>query len=516
MSFNQYITIYRLTKFYKYFFKKKPTKRKRKILVEYYQYAPSTIAFSYFANILSNKYNAEINAYTVNFYSFKQKIKFYIKQYLFNYKNLYKSFGCNKFVLPKIKNLSKTEKKEIIKIKLNIFSKKDVLNLKYKKIPIGYFIYDEYLRSFDKITININSEHFKDYLDNTLKLVFFWYKKLNHKIVKSVIISHSAYLMGLVGIIATHKGIPAYTVSLSSCQYLTKKYPRRFSDFLSYRKMIKKIDKNIKNPLINESETQIIKYFLNKDLKKIKVNKIKKRKKLTVLVASHCFTDAVHVFGIKNCFDDFYEWIDCLGKISNQTNYNWLIKLHPSNFDNNLIKINYFLEKYPKLKLLDKNIKNEYLLNKIDVVLTVYGTAGREFPMFKIPVINASTCGPHAAYNFNHNFEKVEEYCKVILNLERYIQNFQINKKEIFEFFYLRNNLDFSFLYNAKYINDIDENLRVKNLKPSSVSNIWLNDIDSSIKSNIYNDVKKFIDSKQHRFTANNNNEYSSFMPLKI
>ena len=59
------------------------------------------------------------------------------------------------------------------------------------------------------------------YLNHTLKL--FWFKKLNPKIIKSLIISHQAYLVGLVGIIAIYKNIPTYRVSLSSSFLLTKK-----------------------------------------------------------------------------------------------------------------------------------------------------------------------------------------------------------------------------------------------------------------------------------------------------
>ena len=49
------------------------------------------IPFSYYANVLAEKYNAEINSYRVNFITI-MKIKFFIKQILFNFRNLYKSF----------------------------------------------------------------------------------------------------------------------------------------------------------------------------------------------------------------------------------------------------------------------------------------------------------------------------------------------------------------------------------------------------------------------------------------
>ena len=151
----------------------------------------------------------------------------------------------------------------------------------------------------------------------------------------------------------------------------------------------------------------------------------------------------------------------------------------------------YFLKKYPNLKLLPKETKNTNLINKIDIVLTVYGTVGREFPLFNIPVINASTCGPHSGYNFNFHFKDIKEYNKAVTNLKKYIKNFKINRREIFEF-YLRYNLDFSFLYNSNYINNINENLRIKNMKPHNVVDIWLDNLNIiSIQKNILREVKK-------------------------
>ena len=63
-------------------------------------------------------------------------------------------------------------------------------------------------------------------------------------------------------------------------------------------------------------------------------------------------------------------------------------------------------------------------------------------------------------------------------------------------------------------MNEINENLRIKNLHPHSVSEIWLKDIKSDVHLKIFDQVKEFINSKQYRFTANNNDEYSAFIKL--
>ena len=514
MYLSKFFHNYSLSRFNKNFFVKNTNYKKRKILVEFYEFTPTTIPFSYFANILAKKHNAEINSYRINFYTITDRIKFYIKQFIFNYKNLYESFGTKNIILPNINVISEKERKYIFSILKKVKTKKDVLSIRFKKIPIGDYLYDEYLRTFDKITIDPESEHFKNYLLHGLKLVNFWFNKLNPKSIKAVIISHTAYMIGLFGTIAIYKNIPTYRVSLSSCFYLSKKNPKQFSNFHRYPQIIKMIDENIKNPQLKESKKRIVNYFLKHDSIKIQKPKKKQNKKLNVLISAHCFTDAVHVHGTKNCFSDYYDWIDYLGKMSLSKKHNWLIKLHPSEYDDNVKKMGYFLNKYPSLKLVNKNTKNVDLLKKIDVVLSVYGTVGREYPLFGIPVINASSCGPHSGYKFNYHFDQIDSYHEAIINLENYIKDFKIDKKKIFEFYYLRYCLDFSFLFNSKYINEINENMRIKNMHPHSVSEIWLKDIENSVRLDIFDEVKKFIDSKQYRFTANNNGNYSSFIRL--
>ena len=258
MYFSKLINNYHLSRFNKKFFQKNINLKKKKILVEFYEFTPTTIPFSYFANILAKKYDAEINAYRINFYTFNDKIKFFVKQFIFNYRNLYKSFGSKKIILPKVDKVSEKEKKYILNLIKKIKTKNDLLNLKFKGIPIGDYLYDEYLRSFNKITINLETDHFRNYLLHSLKLTNFWFNKLDPKYIKSVIISHTAYLIGLFGTIAIYKKIPTYRVSLSSCFYLTKKNPKQFSNFHEYPSIIKQIDKKVKNPQIKKAKKKII------------------------------------------------------------------------------------------------------------------------------------------------------------------------------------------------------------------------------------------------------------------
>ena len=143
------------------------------------------------------------------------------------------------------------------------------------------------------------------------------------------------------------------------------------------------------------------------------------------MIAAHHFSDAPNAFG-RFLFNDFYEWVDFLGKKTNELDYNWYIKFHPNEFESNKSTINFFLRKYKKLKLIPNNIKHSQLIAEgIDLVLTVYGTIGFEYAYFKIPVVNAGQNNPHIAYKFNFHPKNLSDYNFAIKNFNKLKFNFK-------------------------------------------------------------------------------------------
>ena len=62
---------------------------------------------------------------------------------------------------------------------------------------------------------------------------------------------------------------------------------------------------------------------------------IKNKSKTNCLIAAHHFSDAPNVWG-RLLFDDFYDWIEYLGKLSLKLDYEWYIKFHPLDHKDNL------------------------------------------------------------------------------------------------------------------------------------------------------------------------------------
>ena len=173
------------------------------------------------------------------------------------------------------------------------------------------------------------------------------------------------------------------------------------------------------------------------NISKVKNKLFKDTGRPRVLIATHCFTDAVHFYG-KCLFPDFFEWLKYLGELSKKYDYDWYIKFHPAQYDNNKKHFEYFREKYDKLILLPKQTNNSDILReRVDAVLTVYGSVGHEYPLFNIPVINASNQGPHKNYNFNYYPNSIRNYEKLIKNIKKLKINKNNIKNEISEYIFM-------------------------------------------------------------------------------
>ena len=428
-KFYSYIKYFlHLKKKFKYLEKKK---YKNIFLVEFFPYYPSLIAFSHYIEVISKNFNARPVLYDPKLYNnvllqnYKNKIKILINPIFY----LYKMFRYKKFYFIKPNTFLNKKALNYYNNKLFFKKKSQILNLKINDIYIGDLLYDEYLRSYDKPTINLekeNSIELRNYIIKFLEGFFYWdnfFKK--NKNVKALIISHTVYAKGVAPRIAAQSGIKVFCIGNQVSTLISKKNLYKFDDTKYFKKTFSKISSNQKKIFLKKGKESIIGRISGKEDKKLlldnptdskifdnktKKNVFKKNGKLRILVATHCFTDAVHFYG-KCLFPDFYEWLDHLGKLSNKLNYDWYIKFHPAQFENNQEHFKYFKKKYKKFKILPKETyNNDIFREKVNAVLTVYGSVGHEYPLFGIPVINASKIGPHQNYNFNFYSKNIDHY----------------------------------------------------------------------------------------------------------
>ena len=482
------------------------------IMVEYFKYYPSQLAISHFIEVLTKNFSAKPILYDPGLTkTFFRRSAYFLKLLINPYFYIYRSMGIQSTLIPSRKNKFIEKSNQFYKKNLLNITKLDIENLKIKNVYIGDLVYDEFLRSYNKPTLDVNDPEFKIFLKEFLITFYFWedFFDKKSKSINSMLVSHTVYLLGLTSRIAVTKDIAVYSVGNQNCTQINKKNFNKFDDTKYFKKTFGKLSSKKKKELLKIGELSI-KDRINGKLDKktyfadwtenkvfdlnIKKNKLfKNTGRPRVLVATHCFTDAVHFYG-KSLFPDFYEWVDDIGKLSEIYDYDWYIKFHPAEFDGNRKHFQYFLDKYKKLILLPKDTKNNVILReKVNAVISVYGSVGHEYPLFNIPVINAAAIGPHANYSFNYHPKTIKEYHNLIKNIKKLKVNKQKVKNEIYEFNYMRFESNFELLDN---IYDILAELKHDYPTPL-IFEKYLDQFNDKQNKYITQTILKFIKSKE-------------------
>ena len=391
----------------------------------------------------------------------------------------------------------------------DLSSKRDVEEIAVNGIVYGDLIYDDFMRSTMQPTIDISDESFKTHLANFIQLVVYWEDYFDTRDIKAVHVSHCVYKQAIISRLAIDRDIPSYHVNASHAYRLNAQNKSAYHEFFDYPELFKSLSHEQQNEGLGEAKKRLERRFAGEvgvDMryssksaysgeKHEQLLDTSTRKK--VLIATHCFFDSPHPYGI-SLFPDFYEWMTSLGEISNRTDYDWYIKTHPDVLAGNHSVIKSFMDKYPRFKLLPRTASHHQLIEEgLDVALTVHGTIGIEYAALGIPVINASTVNPHCRYNFNITPKTPDEYVWTIENLDKL--NLSIDKNEVFEFYFMKNiyfseNWLFDDFY--KMVSDLGG---YKNHFKPEVYDYFLNDFTEEKHHIILAALNKFVESGQFR-----------------
>ena len=132
----------------------------------------------------------------------------------------------------------------------------------------------------------------------------------------------------------------------------------------------------------------------------------------------------------------------------------------------------------------------------------------KQYPVFGIPVINASDHGPHDLYDFNFYAKTKKDY----LSLIHKVHNLKVNKRkikdQIFEYFAMRYLTEYNIFKNfnknpKKYLDIITED---------KIYNIWLKEFSLNLHKKILKDYETFIKSKEFKMFAINNENKSKII----
>jgi hypothetical protein len=499
---------------YRYFGKvsKLNNNKKPEVLFEFNRFHSSHIAYSYLANVLAVKYDAKICAYaTMPSKSILNSCEWLLSRFWSGVDfAIYRSFGVSKFFKPQVNRTQLAKAKKLTENILRTLKvKSDIESISLDGICIGDLIYDSYLRFFSKPTIEIKNQLFKDFLLTTICVYVFWNDYFNEHDVRAVNASHCVYVNAIPLRIAISRDIPAFVSGAVHVYRLSKKNLFDSCDFFQYRKIFKSLPLNICKLGLENAKEKIEKRFSGKigiDMQYVSESAfgahkaesiLIKSNRPKVLIATHCFFDSPHNYG-NNLFPDFYEWLNYLGQITLETDYDWYIKTHPDYLPGSMEVINSFIEKYPKFRLLSADSSHHQIIAEgIDVALTCYGTIAFEYAALGIPVINASLNNPHIAYNFNLHPKNIDEYGEILKNIDQI--DLHIDKNEVYEYYFMKNiytTNNWLFDDYSKMINDIGG---YYNQYTSEVYKVWIQQWNSLKHSKVIEKLNAFVDNGEFR-----------------
>jgi len=492
-------------------FKNSINNPKNVIIMEVIRLYGSHIGYSYICNSLIKYHSASIGL--IKPYFIENRLNeilnfFLLKANLFHYK-IYNSFGKTFFINFK-KN--KITKKKYFKYLKSIKSNNDLLNFKIEGVLYGDLIYDSYLRFCGEHTVNLKDEKFINFFFKSIDYYFFCKSLFKNYNIKAVVLSHTVYLTAVLGRIALKNNINFYCLGLGHCVSLSKKF-FYIEDFKLYKSEFFQLKKNSKEKLILLGKKDLqsnIKGKASEGLENLErspfagiidKNVVSKNKKIKILVASHCFYDSPHVYG-KFLFNDFYEWLVHLGKISEKTDYEWYLKIHPNKIYEKRNKkiLNNFLKIHKKFILVENNISHFSFIDKIDYVLTIHGNIGLEYALFGVKVINGSPVrGRFSNFNFNLNPKSINKYDRILLNLKKE-SRMRIDKEEIYTCHCI-NKIFVNSNYIIKYNRTIKK-LGWNNLNSYVMIKFWLKNFNLKKHYYIDNKISSFIkeSSKKKKF----------------
>lgn len=488
--------------------------KKSKILVELSSIDQLSIPYAFFLDFLSKKFKSKIYSFSSQeCKSLFSRIKFYIlkRRFLsiykaFNSDHIYSSLNC-------IELNAKSHRLYTNALK-SLKRKEDLINLKVLDTNIGMGVYEGYLIERMKPTVSFEDKQFKAYLKECIDLLVFWRDYFDSNQVEAIILSHALYKFDIIKEAALKKGIKVYLPSLHGIHQILKPGDIAFHGYENYSKEFKSLPSDIKENGIAWAKNRLdlrmsgrVGVDMNYATKSAYSNKrflniIEKNNKPKILISTHCFFDNPNAYG-KNLFADFYEWLDFLGKITDETDYDWYLKAHPDAFSENHFFIDEIISKYKKIKKLPDMTSHKQLKEEgIKYILTVYGSIGHEAPLNNQIVINAGTKNPHESYNFNLHASSIKQYRDILLSLPNLFVD--INPDKVYEFYfmhYLATKPDKLFLSSAL---DFEDSIPPNLQNTPHIYKYFINQFDESSKKFIYETIENFVSSNEIIYRPNN------------
>jgi hypothetical protein len=360
---------------------------------------------------------------------------------------LYNTFGIRKHLRVRLKFIDYIKVVRIYKqILFNLKNGSSVIDITVEDVQIGIDIYESILRR-GRPTVSIEDHETYIQIFRGIKQFIYFQKKFDSKNIIAVMASHDNYIgPGLLSRMSYKYGIPVILMNTFNLSILSKPFQlyERFFRIPEYFSAIPAGEQEqariwARDQLEARISGEIgvgMPYQMESAFKFEKqAQQIQSSERYKILVLTHDFYDNPHAYA-RMTFNDFLEWLNFLGGISSETNYDWYIKPHRDHSNQEAEEIRKFISRFPNFRLVSANTSFHQLCKEgIDCALTCHGSAGHELPLLGIRVLNA-THNPHIAYTFNDHARTSIEYRKKIIELDRE-RKVEIDKNNVYEFYYV-------------------------------------------------------------------------------
>jgi hypothetical protein len=381
-------------------------------------------------------------------------------------------------------------------------------------IRIGDLIYDNYLRSTSRPTIDLTSKEFTEISLECIAYLLNFEELFLSEEISAVCISHCVYGFAIPARVAFAKGVPVFQVTGESIYRMNSVRTHAYTEFLDYSSQFKLLPESQKINGIELAKTRLDKRFAGQVAVDMPYStksafstatpetsvRFPNDNKLRILIATHDFYDSPHSYG-DNFYPDFYIWLNKLGEISTKTDYHWYLKTHRDSVADDRSIFLELLHKYPRFEELHSDTSHHEIIEAgIDFALTVYGTIAMEYPALGVPVINASQNNPHVSYSFSITPKSSIDYEQLIMNLEGC--KHEIDKSQIYEYYFMAHLLNpKSWIYHDYEIYLADIGGYVNSVSNKVFAEFLRSGDNRRAVSDIQAAVKKFINSGDFRLS---------------
>ncbi len=322
--------------------------------------------------------------------------------------------------------------REVARYRASGPSRQDLERFTVRGVPIGDLVYDKVVRVGHVVVDPLHPDVLR-YLEQFAEHVIALDDYFDRNEVLGVVSASAAYEPGIASRVAVKRAVPAFIAGQDASIRVSTHRPRANLESMDYRSRLARLPPQRRDGLIEEARRFVSGLVDGEsgdlttsgqrpwatDRAAVALDPAVNADRLTVLVAVHSFYDDPHAAGV-GLFPDFFTWIEHLVGLFDGSEYRWLFKLHPDQRDDRIgvrSAIETLLGPHEHALILDEGVGHPQLLaSGIDLVLTVYGTIGFEYPAAGVPVLTAGPENPHRPFTYCRHADTVEEYDAFLLD----------------------------------------------------------------------------------------------------